>query len=116
MYKYLAVLLATGIPAGLALAQGGPPGGRQTTVETDLVQIVVFGDVDLNRKNMDLNIQPRRIGKPLSRSPWPATVTGSFKDPKVRVKSGPKKLRRKDGASRMPARRKPCVPDILQLR
>ncbi|MGV6802744.1 MAG: AsmA family protein [Ruegeria sp.] len=88
---------------------------KQTTVETDQVQVVVFGNVDLGNKVLDLNIQPRRIGKPLSRSPWPVTATGALADPKIKVKDGPKKLKRSDGADKMPAKRKLCVPDILQL-
>ncbi len=88
---------------------------KQAVVETDQVQIVVLGNVDLKNKTLDVTGQPRRIGKPLSRSPWPFTLSGSLKKPKVKVKDGPRKLRRSDGASTMPDRRKICVPDILQL-
>lgn len=89
---------------------------KRTVVETDQVQIVVLGNVDLKNKTLDIKGQPRRIGKPLSRSPWPFTAVGSISDPKIKVKDGPKRLRRSDGASTMPERRKPCVPDILQLK
>jgi len=89
---------------------------KQSVLETDQVQIVLFGNVDLNRKTLDISGQPRRIGKPLARSPWPFTAVGPMAKPKVRVKSGPRRLRRSDGASTMPERRKICVPDILQLR
>ena len=88
---------------------------RQTTLETDQVQIVVFGDIDLNRKDMDLFVQPRKIGDPLSRSPWPFTAKGPLAKPDIKVKDGPRKLKRKDGADQMPAQRRACVPDILQL-
>jgi len=80
------------------------------------VQIVVYGNVDMKRKTMNIAGQPRRIGKPLSRSPWPFTAVGPIADPKIKVKDGPRKLRRSDGASTMPQRRQTCVPDILQLR
>ncbi|PCH67129.1 MAG: hypothetical protein COC12_11920 [Rhodobacteraceae bacterium] len=89
---------------------------KQSVLETDQVQIVLFGYVDLNRKTLDISGQPRRIGKPLARSPWPFTAVGPMAKPKIRVKSGPRRLRRSDGATTMPERRKICVPDILQLR
>jgi len=89
---------------------------KQTVVETDQVQIVVLGNVDLKHKTLDITGQPRRIGKPLSRSPWPFTAVGAIAKPKIKVKDGPRRLRRSDGASTMPQRRKLCVPDILQLR
>ena len=88
---------------------------KQTTLETHLVQVIVYGSVNLNQKSLDLDIQPRKIGKPLARSPWPVTASGPWSSPKIKVKDGPKKLRRSDGATKMPAERKPCVPDILQL-
>ncbi len=88
---------------------------KQTTLETDQVQVVVFGGVDMNNKALDLNLQPRKIGDPLSRSPWPVTAKGPLTKPKIKVKDGPKKLKRSDGADQMPAKRKLCVPDILQL-
>lgn len=88
---------------------------KQTTLETDHVQVVVFGGVNLAKKSIDLDLQPRKIGKPLSRSPWPVTLTGSMTKPKVKVKDGPKRLKRSDGADTMPAQRQLCVPDILQL-
>lgn len=95
---------------------GGRVSTKQAVVETDLVQVVVFGDVDVGKKTLDVTGQPRRIGRPLSRSPWPFTIAGSFSDPKVKVKDGPKRLRRSDGATTMPSKRKLCVPDILQLK
>ncbi len=88
---------------------------KKTTLETDQVQVVVFGGVDLRKKQLDLNLQPRKIGDPLSRSPWPATLKGPINQPKIKVKDGPRKLKRSDGADQMPAKRQPCVPDILQL-
>ena len=89
---------------------------KQTVVETDRVQIVIAGNVDLPRKTLDILGQPRRIGKPLSRSPWPFTAVGSFAKPKIKVKDGPRRLSRADGATTMPKRRRLCVPDILQLK
>lgn len=88
---------------------------KQTAVETNQVQIIVYGDLDLGKRTIDMHGQPRKIGEPLKRSPWPFTISGALNDPKVKVKDGPKRLKRKDGADTMPAQRKPCVPDILQL-
>ena len=89
---------------------------KNGVVETPKVQLVVQGDVNLRNDSLDISGQPRRIGKPLSRSPWPFTIKGSIKDPKVKVKDGHNREHRADGASTMPARRKICVPDILQLK
>ncbi|MEP3329579.1 AsmA family protein [Sedimentitalea sp.] len=89
---------------------------KNGVVETPKVQLVVQGDVNLRNDTLDISGQPRRIGKPLSRSPWPFTIKGSVKDPKVKVKDGHNREHRADGASTMPARRKICVPDILQLK
>jgi len=98
------------------LISNGRVSTKQAVVETDQVQIVVFGAVDLKHKSLDISGQPRRIGKPLSRSPWPFTAVGPIAKPKIKVKDGPRRLRRSDGASTMPQRRKLCVPDILQLK
>ncbi|MEO9779455.1 MAG: AsmA family protein [Sedimentitalea sp.] len=89
---------------------------KNGVVETPKVQLVVQGDVNMRNDTLDISGQPRRIGKPLSRSPWPFTIKGSIKDPKVKVKDGHNREHRADGASTMPARRKICVPDILQLK
>lgn len=89
---------------------------KNGVVETPKVQVVVQGDVNLKNDTLDISGQPRRIGKPLSRSPWPFTIVGPIKDPKVKVKDGHNRERRADGASTMPERRKTCVPDILQLK
>ncbi|RBW53801.1 AsmA family protein [Ruegeria sp. A3M17] len=88
---------------------------KQTTLETDHVQVVVFGGVNVAGKVLDLNLQPRKIGEPLSKSPWPVTLKGPLAKPKIKVKDGPKRLKRSDGADKMPVKRKLCVPDILQL-
>lgn len=94
---------------------GGRFNLKNGVIETDKVQVVVQGDVNLGKDTVNITGQPRRIGKPLSRSPWPFAVAGSLNNPKVKVKTGQNRERRSDGASTMPAHRKPCVPDILQL-
>jgi len=89
---------------------------QDTVVETPDVQLVAYGTVNIPRRTLDVAGQPRPVGKPLSRSPWPFTLSGALTAPKVKVKTGPARLRRADGANKMPARRVPCVPDILQLK
>jgi uncharacterized protein involved in outer membrane biogenesis len=88
----------------------------ETVVETRDVQLVAYGTINIPGGTLNVAGQPRRIGKPLTRSPWPFTLSGALTKPKVKVKDGPSKLRRVDGANTMPASRVPCVPDILQLR
>lgn len=85
------------------------------TVETDLVQIVVNGDVDLRKNTLSIAAQPRQIGKPLSPSPWPFTASGSITDPRVTLNHSLPRQYRTDGASDMPRKRQLCVADILQL-
>jgi len=88
---------------------------KNAVVETDLVQVVVNGQVDTRNKTLQITGQPRQIGKPLSRSPWPFTAAGPIANPDIKVKDGPRRVRRSDGASTMPEKRRTCVPDILQL-
>ncbi|WP_083101353.1 AsmA-like C-terminal region-containing protein [Pseudophaeobacter leonis] len=94
----------------------GTIGTKQAVVETDLVQVVVNGNVNMRRKTLDVAGQPRKIGKPLSRSPWPFTAAGPIAKPQIKLKDGPRRIHRADGASSMPERRRKCVPDVLQLR
>lgn len=110
--KKVAPIVCLNAPLSLI---GGKVMTKHTALETDLVQVVVYGEVDISQKVLDLHVQPRKIGEPLSRSPWPITMSGPFAKPKIKVKNGPKQMRRKDGASQMPANRNPCIPDILQL-
>ncbi|MEM7319103.1 MAG: AsmA-like C-terminal region-containing protein, partial [Pseudomonadota bacterium] len=88
----------------------------EAALETKKVQMVANGDVDLRNDTVDVTGEPRPIGKPLSRSPWPFVVSGPLKHPKLRLKRGPHRQKRSDGASTMPEHRKLCIPDILQLR
>jgi hypothetical protein len=80
------------------------------------VQLVAKAEVDLRKQTIYLEGRPRKIGQPLSRSPWPFTVSGPLSKPDVNLRSLPRRQWRSDGASEMPETRKLCVPDILQLR
>lgn len=88
---------------------------KEAALETSKVQLVANGDVNLRHKTLDVTGEPRPIGKPLSRSPWPFVVSGLLKHPKFRLKKGSHRQERSDGASTMPEHRKPCIADILQL-
>ena len=105
----------TCLRAPLAFSNGVLTTG-ETVVETQDVQLVANGTINIPRGTLDVAGQPRRIGQPLTRSPWPFTLSGALTKPKVKVKDGPSKVRRADGANTMPAKRVPCVPDILQLK
>jgi len=110
--KYAAI---TCLRAPLAFRNGVLTTG-ETVVETQDVQLVAYGTINIPGGTLNVAGQPRRIGKPLTRSPWPFTLSGALTKPKVKVKDGPSKVRRADGANTMPAARVPCVPDILQLK
>lgn len=87
----------------------------QVVAETRSVQLVARGEVDWRRDSIALRAEPRRVGRPLSRSAWPFDVTGKLSDPQFKLQVGGSRSRRADGASDMPETRTPCVPDIFQL-
>lgn len=87
----------------------------EAAMETSKVQLVASGYVNLRTETLDVTGEPRPIGKPLSRSPWPFVVLGSLKHPKLSLKKGAHRQKRSDGAHAMPKYRKPCIADILQL-
>ena len=87
----------------------------QVVAETRSVQLVARGEVDWRRDSIALRAEPRRVGRPLSRSAWPFDVTGKLSDPQFKLQVGGSRSRRADGASDMPGTRTPCVPDIFQL-
>jgi uncharacterized protein involved in outer membrane biogenesis len=87
-----------------------------SVIETERVQFVLTGSVNLGNKQINVHGRPRPVGKPLSRSAWPFNVTGSLDDPKFDLLIGGTRQRRTDGADVMPQNRVPCRPDVLQLR
>lgn len=96
--------------------KNGVVSSKEAVVETPEVQLVAFGSINIPQRTINVAGQPRPVGKPLTRSPWPFTLSGSLTKPKLKVKDGPSRLRRVDGANKMPAKRVACVPDILQLK
>lgn len=83
--------------------------------ETRSVQLVAKGEVDWVRDQIQIRAEPRRVGKPLSRSAWPFDVAGKLSEPKFKLDIGGSRSTRSDGADEMPAERTPCKPDINQL-
>ncbi len=88
---------------------------KNLVMETGKVQLVARGDMDWVRDAISVRAEPRAIGRPLSRSPWPITIAGRLSDPKFKLLIGGVRASRSDGATQMPSRRTRCVPDILQL-
>ncbi len=84
-------------------------------VETQSVQLVARGTVDLKNEVLAIRAEPRPIGRPLARSAFPFDVSGSFADPRFELDWNGKRRRRSDGADQMPTNREPCRPDIVQL-
>jgi hypothetical protein len=95
---------------------GGKISSDPLVAETRDVQLVAKAEVDLKGQTIYLEGRPRKVGQPLSRSPWPFTVSGPLAKPDVKLRSLPRRQWRSDGATEMPEIRKLCVPDILQLR
>ncbi len=95
--------------------EAGKVSTNSIVVETGSVQLVGKGTVDWVNDLIALRAEPRRVGKPLSRSAWPFDVTGKLSAPEFKLDVGGSRSRRADGADEMPADRKPCVPDMHQL-
>jgi hypothetical protein len=87
----------------------------QIVAETRRVQVVAKGELNWRDDTISVRAEPRPVGRPLSRSAWPVNVTGKLSSPDIKPQIGGSFSRRADGADTMPAQRKPCVPDILQL-
>lgn len=86
----------------------------QSVIETERVQLVASGVIDIPGKRIALRADPRPVGRPLSRSAWPIEITGSLDAPDVSVATRTK--RRATVPLAMPDVRTPCIPDVTQLR
>nr|WP_254694270.1 AsmA family protein [Sulfitobacter sp. SK012] len=84
--------------------------------ETASVQLVARGTVDWKNDAIKIRAEPRPVGRPLARAAWPFDVTGKLSAPKFKLQVGGSRSKRVDGADKMPANRKSCKPDILQLK
>jgi AsmA family protein len=93
----------------------GKVSSDRAVLETKSVQMVARGHADWRKDSIAIRAEGRPVGKPLSRSAWPFDVVGKLTHPEFKVQVGGSRSKRADGASKMPAKRKPCVPDIFQL-
>lgn len=84
-------------------------------VETNSVQLVAKGTVDLKSETLAIRAEPRPLGRPLARSAFPFDVRGDLSNPQFELDLSGSRVRRADGADQMPANRIPCQPDIFQL-
>lgn len=89
---------------------------NSVVAETKSVQLVAKGALDWKKDAISIRAEPRKVGKPLSRSAWPFNVSGKLSEPKFKLDIGGSTKRRVDGADKMPAERKPCTSDMQQLR
>ncbi|WP_170327425.1 AsmA family protein [Ruegeria arenilitoris] len=95
--------------------QAGQVTSNSIVIETGSVQLVARGQVDWLNDTIAIRAEPRRVGKPLSRSAWPFDVTGRLSSPKFKLDVGGSRNKAPEGADAMPVDRQPCVPDINQL-
>jgi uncharacterized protein involved in outer membrane biogenesis len=96
--------------------EAGQVSSDSIVVETSSVQLVAKGQVDWANDTITLRAEPRRVGKPLSRSAWPFDITGHLSAPKFELDVGGSRSKAAGGVDEMPANRQPCVPDIYQLK
>ena len=92
---------------------GGQISTEGTVLETDRVQLVARGSVNIANDRVDMRADPRPIGRPLSRSPWPIAITGALTNPNIGVAS--RRNWRALEPLAMRGERVPCIPDVTQL-
>ena len=85
-------------------------------LETQEVQLVARGTVDMANDTISVHAEPRPVGRPMARSAVPVDISGKLSDPQVHLELGGKRAVRDRNAGAIPADRKPCKPDIDQLR
>lgn len=92
--------------------QRGTISSNSVVLETERVQLVIQGMVDLAGDRISLRAEPRPVGKPLDRSAFPFEITGRLSAPDFNLTDTgfDRHLR-----ARMPANRIPCKPDALQV-
>jgi AsmA family protein len=82
-------------------------------VETKSVQLVAAGGVDWKNGTIALRAEPRPVGRPLARSAWPFSVSGTLSEPKFKLHVGGVRSQ-EDGNRQVQTERTPCKPDRLQ--
>lgn len=93
--------------------QNGLVRSGAVVVETRKVQLVVKGEADWRNDQISLRAEPRPVGKPLARSPWPFEVIGRLSKPEVRVLESA--IPSQQSPLTVSEARKPCKPDAAQL-
>ena len=77
-------------------------------VETNSVQLVARGKLDLPRETIALRAEPRPVGRPLARSAWPFEVTGTLKAPDFNIVRKGGESREKRGTVTRVVNHQPC--------
>jgi uncharacterized protein involved in outer membrane biogenesis len=103
------------IEAPLAL-ESGRISSSSIVLETEAVQVVTKGFVDLRRETIGLRAEPRPVGKAGARSAFPVDVTGSLGNPDISVKPGGPGIRLPTLDGGKTTARVPCKPDAKQGR
>lgn len=91
----------------------GVIGIRDAVLETDRVQLVANGTIDIPGDRLDVRADPRPVGRPLARSAWPIAITGSLSNPSAGIAE--RRNWRMLQPLAIPENRRPCVPDAAQL-
>lgn len=91
----------------------GRIGIKDAVLETDRVQLVANGIVDIPGDKLHVRADPRPVGQPLARSAWPIAISGSLSNPNAGIAE--RKSWRMLQPLAMPQNRRPCVPDAAQL-
>lgn len=102
--------------------KAGRVASNSIVAETESVQVVTKGYVDLKTERLSLRAEPRPVGKAHARSAWPVEISGRLSNPVIDVKPGtaPAKPRKGGGLfapkPAAPTKRTPCRPDAKQTR
>lgn len=94
----------------------GKVSSNAIVAETRRVQLVAAGTIDWVRDSISLRGEPRPLGRPLNRSPWPFEVSGRLSNPDFRLRHNSilQSIFSGSGTVRFPEGRTPCKPDALQ--
>jgi len=86
---------------------------NDAVMETDRVQLVAKGTIDIPGDQINVRADPRPVGRPLARSAWPIEISGSISEPNIGIAD--RRSWRMLQPLAMPENRAPCVPDAAQL-
>lgn len=92
----------------------GSASSNAMVLETKSVQLVVAGNVNWRDDTITLRAEPRPVGRPLARSPFPFEVTGHLTDPQFALHAGAPNLKGLFTKKQKQSERVPCRPDKQQ--